>query len=31
MLQGAIPIPKSRKTQINTVEKPVKLAVIPVK
>lgn len=28
MLQGALPIEKSRQTQMNTVEKPVELAVI---
>lgn len=31
MFQGAVPILKSRKTQINKVEKPVELAVILVK
>lgn len=31
MLQSALPILKSRKTQINTVEKPVELAAILVK
>lgn len=31
MLQGALPIQKSRQTQINTVEKPVELAVMFVK